>query len=421
MSSPDVLEPTVSLTAVNPAAGTGTVAISMNSSGGVECGPDYTWNRSAGSDGGLTLPVDLCGLGEFGGARSDLGLTRFWDLGTDDTMHFRFDVSSANGLSGGTADGFIQLHVPCVGDCRVPADERYHLSLSDGDTAATDGHVDLVVHYRQGNHNGAAAWTVGSVQGLAPTYTPPVAPAFDTDAVATPGPVVSPLASSVTIRVASDRPVNYSVRAYELDGFPTTCLRSGTGVVTGHLDAPGDVYLGGLCLGVGYGLEITLTDHAGHRSIWGALGTDPNGWWPGNSIFTTPTVTGTIRYDFRAFGTGQSKISQLSVDLGDGTVIAHTDPLNNSCHPAGIFNAQGSAVHNGFHLGQHVSLYVQFVIQQADSSCHVLADSSYLEMHGTISLQLDQLDGSYDGVVVNSATGTPLWNIHLWFDQAPSS
>jgi hypothetical protein len=421
MSSPDVLEPTVSLTAVDPAAGTGTVAISMNSSGGVECGPNYTWNRSAGSGGGLTLPVDLCGLGEFGGARSDLGMTRFWDLGTDDTMHFQFDVSSTNGLSGGTSDGYIQLHVPCVGDCRVPADERYHLSLLDGDTRATDGHVDLLVHYRQGNHNGAAAWVVGSVQGLAPTSTPPVAPAFDTDAVATPGPIVSPLASSVTIHVASDRPVDYSVRAYELDGYPTTCLRSGTGVVTGHLDAPADVSLGGLCLGVGYGLEITLTDRDGHRSVWGALGTDPNGWWPGNSIFTTPTVAGTIRYDFRAFGDAGSQISQLSVGLGFATVIAGSDPLNNTCHPAGIFNAQGAAAHNAARLGQQLELSVRFVLQQADGSCHVVPHSPYVSTDVTIPLQLDQLDGSYDGVVVNSATGAPLWNIHLWFDQAPSS
>ena len=418
MSSPDVLEPTVSLTAVDPAAGTGTVAISMNTSGGAICGPNYTWSRTAGSTGGLTLPVDLCSVGTFGGARSNSDLSRFWDLGTDDTMHYQFDISSTNGLSGGTADGYFQLHVPCVGECRVPADEPYHLSLLDGDTHATDGHVDLVVHYAQGNHNGAAAWVVGSVQGLAPSYTPPVAPAFDTDAMATPGPVVSLLASSVTIRVASDRPVDYSVRAYEEDGLPT-CLRSGTGIATGHLDAPGNVYLGGLCLGASYGLEITLTDHNGHRSIWGALGTDPNGWWPGNSIFTTPTVTGTIRYNFHAFGDPQAKISQLLVGLSGGPVIDSTDPLNNTCHPAGIFNAQGSAAHNGVHLGQHVSLYVRFVLQQADPSCHVLSGSTYVSTNVTIPLQLDQLDGSYDGVVVNSTTGSPLWNIHMWFDQAP--
>jgi|GEM_PF-2728283 len=421
MSSPDVLEPTVSLTSVQPDASTGTVAISMHSSGGVECGPNYTWSRTAGSDGGLTLPVDLCGVGEFGGARESLDQTRFWDLGTDNVMYFQFDISSTNGLSGGTADGYIQLHVPCVGECRVLADEHYHLSLLDGATPASSGHIDLTVHYRQGNHNGAAAWVVGSVQGLAPTYVPPVAPAFDTDAVATPGPVVSPLASSVTIHIASDRPVDYSVRAYELDGFPTTCLRSGTGVVSGHLDAPGDVSLGGLCLGVGYGLEITLTDAAGHRSIWGARGADPNGWWPGNSIFTTPTVTGTARYDFRAFGDPRSQISGLSIHLDNGTVIDGTNPLNNSCHPAGIFNAQGSAAHNGFHLGQHVTLYVRFQIQGADATCHVLRATPTAYVDVSIPLQLDQLDGSYDGVVVNSATGTPLWNIHLWFDQAPTS
>ncbi len=419
MSSPDVLEPTVSLAAVDPAAGTGTVAVSMNTSGGAICGPNYTWSRTAGSTGGLTLPVDLCSVGTFGGARSNSDLSRFWDLGTDDTMHYQFDIAATNGLSGGMADGYFQLHVPCVGECRVPADENYHLSLLDGDTRATDGHVDLVVHYVQGNHNGAAAWVVGSVQGLAPTYSPPVAPTFDTDAIATPGPIVSLLASSVSIRVASDRPVDYSVRAYEEDGYATTCLRSGTGIATGHLDAPGSVYLGGLCLGVTYGLEITLTDHDGHRSIWGSLGTDPNGWWPGNSIFTTPSVTGTIRYNFSAFGDAQTQISQLSIGLSGGTVIAGTHPLNNTCHPAGIFNAQGSAAHNGVQLGQHVSLYVRFAIQQADPSCHVLPGYPYVSTNVTIPLELGQLDGSYDGVLVNSATGTPLWNIHMWFDQAP--
>jgi hypothetical protein len=420
MSSPDTLEPTISLTSVAPAEGTGSVAISMNTSGGAVCGPNYTWTRTAGSDGGLPLPVELCSVGSYGGARTDSDRSRFWDLGTDDLMRYQFDISSTNGLSGGTAEGYFQLHVPCVGECRIPADEHYHLSLLDGGTRATDGHVDLVVHYTQGNHNGAGAWVVGGVQGLAPRYTPPAAPAFDTDAVATAGPVVGLLASSVTVRIASDRPVDYSMSAYEIDGSPTTCLRSGAGTVTGHLDAPGDVFLGGLCLGATYTVEVTLTDHDGHRSVWGSRGTDPNGWWPGNSVVTTPTVTGTLRYDFRAYGPAQSQISQLSVGLGSATVLGSSDPLNNSCHPAGIFNGQGATPHNAAQLGQHITLFVRFGIQQADSRCQPLHGSPAEYADVAIPLQLDQLDGSYDGVVVNSATGTPLWSIHLWFDQAPT-
>jgi len=285
----------------------------------------------------------------------------------------------------------------------------------------------VTISYTQGDHNGAADWVTGSVDGAVPAHSTPSAPTFDTDAVATPGPILGNLASSVTIRIASDRPVDYSVRAYEEDGYavpgqPATCLRSGTGTVTGHLDAPGDVYLGGLCLGIAYGLEVTLTDSSGHRSIWGALGTDPNGWWPGNSIFVTPSVTGTIRYDFRAFGPTPSKITGLVVGLSSNTVVDSGNPLNGSCHPAGIFNAQGSAL--GAHLGQHLTLYVRFTVQQSDSGsagCHALTGQPAQVADASVDLQLDQLDGSYDGVMVNSATGTPLWNVHLWFDQAPTS
>jgi hypothetical protein len=418
MSSPDKLLPSVTLTALTAASSTDSVDISTSTGGGIACS-NASWRRSAGSGGGIALPLPICSTNSYGGARHDG--SRYWDLGDDDTVYVRFTVNTGDQPDIAHPDGFFRLTTACAGDCSVPTPRTYTTSLLDGSSRATDGSVSITVSYTQGNHNGAADWVTGSVDGVIPEHPTPSAPTFDTDAVAAPGPIVGNLASSVTIRIASDRPVDYSVRAYEADGSATTCLRSGAGAVTGHLEADGDVYLGGLCLGVVYGLEITLTDRDGHRSIWGALGTDPNGWWPGNSIFTTPSVTGTIRYDFRAYGPSPSKISLLSVDFGD-VILGASDPLNNSCHPNGIFNAQGSVP--GVHLGQNLVLYVRFAVRQSDSGdagCHPLAHQPSQTANASVELQLDQLDGSYDGVVVNSETGTPLWNIHMWFDQVPSS
>jgi len=420
MSSPDKLLPTVTLTALAPASLTDSVDVTTGTGGGIECGAAFSWRRSAGADGGLTLPETLCSAGLYGGARHDG--SRYWDLGDDDTVYVLFTVNTTDNPDRVHRDGFFHLATSCAGECVVPAPRTYTMSLLDGESRATDGTVSVTISYTQGNHNGAAAWMNGSVDGIVPAHAAPSAPTFDMDAMARPGPIIGNLSSSVTIRIASDRPVDYSVLAYEADGRSTTCLRSGTGTVTGHLDAPGDVYLGGLCLGLAYGLEVTLTDSAGHRSIWGALGRDVDGWWPGNSIFVTPSVAGTIRYDFRAFGQTPSKITGLSVWLGSTAVVASSNPLNGSCHPAGIFNAQGSAP--GAHLGQYLDLYVRFTVQQSDSGsagCHELAHQPSQSANAAVELHLDQLDGSYDGVVVNSETGTPLWNIHMWFDQAPSS
>ncbi len=426
MSSPDKLLPTVTLTALSVASSTDSVDFSTGTGGGIACGGDLSWRRSAGDNGGIDLPMALCSANTYGGARHDG--SRYWDLGGDDTVYVRFTVNTAAQHDIVHPDGFFHLTTACAGDCAVPAPRTYTTSLLDGASRATDGSVSVTISYAQGNHNGAADWVTGSVQGVVPAHPIPSAPTFDTDAVATPGPILGNLASSVTIHIASDRPVDYAVRAYEEDGYtvpgqPATCLRGGaSGTVTGHLDAPGDVYLGGLCLGIAYGLEITLTDHDGHRSVWGALGTDPNGWWPGNSGFVTPSVTGTIRYDFRAYGQTPSKITQLSVGFG-GEILGGSAPLNNSCNEAGIFNAQGSA--SGIQLGQHVTLYVRFAVQQSDSGnagCHPLARGYTEQIAATsIPLQLDQIDGTYDGILVNSATGRPEWSIHMWFDQAPSS
>ena len=424
MSSPDKLLPTVTLSALTVADGTDSVDVTTSSGGGIACGADFSWRRSAGHDGGISLPVTMCSTTTYGGARHDG--SRYWDLGDDDTVYVRFTVNTADQHDLVHPDGYFRLATTCVGECRVPAPQTYVTSLLDGSSRATDGSVSVTVSYTEGNNNGAADWVSGSVQGVVPAHTIPSAPTFDTDAVATPGPILGNLESSVTIHIASDRPVDYSVRTYEEDGYtvpgqPATCLRSGTGTVTGHLDTAGDVYLGGLCLGIAYGLEITLTDHDGHRSIWGALGTDPNGWWPGNSVFVTPSVTGTIRYDFRAYGPSPSQITQLGVGFGGG-ILSGSDPLNNTCHPAGLFNAQGSAT--GIHLGQHVTLYVRFLVQQSDSGnagCHPLTGFPAQYANVSIPLQLDQIDGTYDGLLVNSATGTPLWSIHMWFDQAPTS
>ncbi len=425
MSSPDKLLPTIALTALTVAEGTDSVDITTGSGGGIACGADFSWRRSAGHNGGIDLPVTMCSASTYGGARHDG--SRYWDLSGDDTVYVRFTVNTADHHDIVHPDGYFTLDTTCAGDCHVPAPRTYITTLLDGASRATDGSVSVTISYAQGNHNGAADWVTGSVQGVVPAHPIPSAPTFDTDAMATPGPILGNLESSVTIHIASDRPVDYSVRAYEEDGYtvpgqPATCLRSGTGTVTGHLDAAGDVYLGGLCLGIAYGLEITLTDHDGNRSIWGALGTDPNGWWPGNSIFVTPSVAGTIRYDVRAYGPTPSKITGLSVGLGGSTVVDSSNPLNGSCHPAGIFNAQGSAP--GAHLGQHITLYVRFTVQQSDSGnagCHVLTGQPAQTANASIYLQLDQIDGSYDGVLVNSPTGLPLWTVHLWFDQAPSS
>jgi len=420
MSSPDKLLPTVSLTGLTPASSTDSVDVTTSSGGGIACGADFSWRRSAGSDGGITLPVAMCSAGSYGGARHDG--SRYWDLGDDDTVYVRFTVNSADHADIVHPDGFFRLDTACTGDCRVPAPRTYITSLLDGPSRADDGSVSVTISYTQGNHNGAASWMTGSVDGVIPAHTAPSAPTLDLDAMARPGPILGDLASSVTIRIASDRPVDYSVLVYNDDDPATTCLRSGAGTVTGHLDAPGDVYIGGLCLGLAYGLEVTLTDHDGHRSVWGALGRDVNGWWPGNSIFVTPSLLGTIRYDFRAFGPTPSKITSLSVGLSSGTVIDGTNPLNGSCHPAGIFNAQGSAP--GAHLSQYLTLFVRFAVQQSDSGsagCHVLRDQPEQYVDTSVNLQLDQLLGTGDGVLVSSATGTPLWNIHLWFDQAPSS
>jgi len=419
MSSPDKLLPTVTLTALTPASSTQSVDITTGSGGGIACGSNVSWRRAAGSSGGIDIPLLLCSAGTYGGARHDA--SRYWDLGDDDTVYVRFTVNTADHQDLVHPDGFFTLDTACAGDCQVPAPRTYTMPLLDGARRADDGSVSVTISYTQGNHNGAASWMTGSVDGVVPAHTVPSAPTLDLDAMARPGPIVGDLSSSVTIRVASDRPVDYSVLVYG-DGAATTCLRSGTGTATGHLDVPGDVTIGGLCLGTAYGLEITLTDHAGHRSIWGALGRDVDGWWPGNSIFVTPWVTGTVRYDFRAFGPSPSTITGLSVWLNSSAVVANTNPLNGSCHPAGIFNAQGSAP--GAQLGQNLTLYVQFTVQPSDSGsagCHALAHQPTQTANAAVDLQLDQLDGSYDGVVVNSETGTPLWNIHMWFDQAPSS
>lgn len=428
MSSPDVLEPTVLLASVNPAPGTGTVAISMNTSGGAICGPNYTWTRTAGSTGGLTLPIDLCSVGTFGGARSNSDLSRFWDLGTDDMVHYQFGVSSTNGLSGGTADGYIQLHVPCVGDCRVPADEPYHLSLLDGDTRATDGHINLVVHYRQGNHNGAAAWVVGSVQGLSPTYVPPVAPAFDTDARVVPGPViVGSLSSTATLHITSDRPVTYSVDIYEADGVgTTTCLRPGaTYPITGHLAAPGDVYLPDLCLGTYYGVDVTLTDAQGHRSVWGSRGIDPNGWWPGGDVFFTPSYHGTLRYDFRANGPG-GVIKYIDVSVAGATIVGPHGALNNTCRGDGLFNQQTPPA--SVALPEQVFVEVKYTIESryttstATSDCQPYRTGDpYRVVDDLVPLQLTQLSGVPDGALISSAPGShDSWTLHLWFDGSPT-
>jgi hypothetical protein len=428
MSSPDTLQPTVSLVSVDPAEGTGTVAISMNTSGGAICGPNYTWNRTAGSTGGLTLPVDLCSVGTFGGARSNSDLSRFWDLGTDDMVHYQFDISSTNGLSGGTADGYFQLHVPCVGECRVPADERYHLSLLDGDTRATDGHIDLVVHYTEGNNNGAAAWVIGSVQGLAPTYTPPVAPAFDTDASVVPGPViVGSLSSTATLHITSDRPVTYSVDVYEADGVgTTTCLRPGaTYPVTGHLAAPGDVYLPDLCLGTFYGVDVTLTDAQGHRSVWGSRGIDPNGWWPGGDVFFTPSYHGTIRYDFRAYGPG-GVIKNIDVSVAGATIVGPRGALNNSCRGDGLFNQQTPPA--SVALPEQIFVEVKYTIESryttstATSDCRPYRTGDrYQVVDDLVPLQLTQLSGVLDGALISSAAGSPdSWTLHIWFDGSPT-
>lgn len=420
ISSPDMLEPTVTMTAIDPDPSVETVTAQFNSAAGILCGPLVVWHKSAGHSGGLTLPVTVCDSSLYGG-----GEGHYWDMVDDGIMHFQFRVDFSSDLSSQSRpDGYFPLARHCVGECAIPAPAEYRLPLFDNTNRAANGAVTLRISYRQGNHNGAADWVMGSAQGLSTGLAPAGPPSFDTSAVTVAGPIdYGRVSSSAIIHITSDRSVDYSVTARENDGASGNCLRSGTGTVTGHLDAPGDVTVDGLCLGTGYDLEVTLTDAHGLRSIWGVRGADPNGWWPVGSVVVTPALAGTIRFDFRPFGSGQSEIGDVTMSLGTATLIDGHSALEQACRPDGLFNLQTSVPN--VHLGQQLTLRLGYDTQASDSGnpgCHPQSGAPLHAAMAEIPVQLTQLYGTTDGLLIThpgDADGD--WTLHLWFDAAPHS
>jgi hypothetical protein len=417
-----MLMPVVTMTAVDPDSSDLKITARFNSAAGITCGPDAVWDRSAGRTGGLTLPLVVCDSSLYGGGSSDQA--RFWDTSDDGTLHFQFFVDQGPLSGGDNPDGYFHLAHPCVGDCTLPAPQTYRLPLFDGPNRATDGTITLVVSYRQGNHNGAGTWGMGSTQGIAAGFAPPGTPSFDTDAVATPGPIdYGHLSSSAILHITSDRPVDYTVTATEADGVirggaVVNCRRFGTGSASGHLDAPGDVTVSGLCLGTPYVLEVTLTDADGLRSIWGVSRTDPGGWWPVGSVVAMPYLPGTIRYNFQADGPNPGQILDLSVGLGGQTMVDSHGPLNGTCRDDGLFNQQGSTP--SAQLSQNTALYVRYRAVPANTYggvCEPLAHMPEQYVDTAVPIDLSDIVPTTDGLVVRSSGG-PMWTIHIWFDIA---
>jgi len=411
--SPATLSPNLNLDSITGPGLTG-VTVSVSSGAGTSCGNPVTWNPADPERvDSRQMPVSMCFPEIYGGAHADG--SRFWDTGLDPnlvvsisgrTSHGTIDVTRA--IAAGTP--------PCSGSCPAPAPAPFVIPIGDGGANA-----HLTLSYTGGAINGHASstWVLGGVDGTLPSNPAPDAPQLDTDQAVTAinqHGVTSGItfAAIINVPITADRPVDYSIHLVQQGGF-TTCVRPG-GVltVTGHLNSASSISIPNMCLDTRYEVQLTLTDAAGHRSIWGQATGDPAHFWGDHSLVTTPTLTGTLHYDFKPRDGGRMDWAGVTI-AGQAIPQISTD-FGGFCRQDGLYESQGNVPN--FRIGQVIDAEVRYAVSAlpygANGPCTLRSETTD-EVRDDQATTIDQLLTSPDGVVLTD----PKWTLKLNFLLAP--
>ena len=409
--SPSVLLPKLELDSVN-GSGLSRVVVTVSSGSGTACGSAVTWIPSESTRvDHRVMPVILCSPELYGGAHFDG--SRFWDTGLDPNLVVHISAVTSHGTI--NVERAIATNAPsCSGSCPLPAPDPFVIPITGGGSAS----VHLTLSYQGGTESGhgAATWTLGAVGGTVPTDPVPDFPQLDTDQHVTARIQVGtfaqpyPLAAVVTVPIYADRPVDYRIDLQQ-NGSGTACVRpGGSAVATGHLATFGSIDMPNLCLGTAYIANVTLTDAAGHRSVWGLVIGDPAHFWGNNALVTTPTLTGTLHYQFQPRDGGRMDWANVSV-FGQ-RIDAISAAFNGFCRQDGLYDAQGNVPN--FQIGQEVYAEIHFAVSRLpyaqNGACTVRSETTD-EIRGDQVVTLDQLLASPDGVVMTD----PKWTLKINF------
>ncbi|MEO6116954.1 MAG: hypothetical protein ABIP33_11265 [Pseudolysinimonas sp.] len=409
--SPSILSPNLNLDSVT-GPGLAGMTISVSSGAGTVCGSPVVWDPADPTRvSGRVMAASLCFPELYGGAHFDG--SRFWSLALDPNLVVFISARTSHGTINVTRAIDAEAR-PCTGLCPLPAPAPFVIPITDDGSSS----IHLTLSYTGGPENsvGRTTWSMGQVGGAAADATPPDFPQLDTEQAVTAriqtGTLVQPypLAAVVTVPLTIDRPVDYRIQLVQ-DGSATACVRPSpyaTAIVTGHLAVSATIDIPYMCLGTNYAANVTLTDAAGHRSVWGQTIGDPTHYWGGNSLVQTPTLTGTLHYQFRPRDGGRMDWANVLV------ANQHIDQISTDfagyCRGDELYDSQGNVPN--VHIGQVIGVDVNYgrsELPYNGAGFCTLASATNDEVVGSQAVTIDQLLASPDGVILTD----PKWTLQI--------
>ncbi len=294
----------------------------------------------------------------------------------------------------------------CFGGCELPTPQMFGFPVGQPDfdcgssspfelnrgacrpiAGTVDANLLALLTWTQGYTNGATGWTQSEVVdgAVADLDTDPKMDTDERFRFTTIDPVT--LAGTATLRLATDRPVEYSVWVKSVDGSAPCQVVSHPAVISGSSTGETTITWDKLCRGMLYRAEVLLTDPAtGATSLWTSTSL-PHRWPGGRSFFAIPgeEIDG-LNYSWE-FTSAPPELTWTSAVLSVGTGTARFANSFESCvtEPDPLRGeARGNTI-----LGTSSTVRFEFVgarLQDSDITCSFSDRYAYFNQTATLDL-----------------------------------
>lgn len=373
LAAPAVVSPVVTLEAVSLSRSfaANSIQITGSTEDGIDCGSNWTGPEANGSLFTHVNSYVVCDFGSLLGRQdADGALNVVTHVPTDHGVAVMSNLlpiqlaPCADGCAARTRtfdvplSTFVRPTALCSGDCPT-------------NTGQSIGTARVTARWPAQAAGGTPGWYFGEhVEGVA-DMTPPDFPRMDDTVSIALGAVDTVNRSqSASFHIRTDRPSSYRV-----DLNSGGCIRpGGADSYTSSVAATdATVNLRGLCLGTGYRVTVTLSDAAGHTSVY-ALGSSEH-FWLGGQFFTESSASSiTAELSVSKAGAPLVYVRTIQLDLDNQRSTIHVIP-GYDCYNGAITPSRRAG---DFHFSENIpiAVYVAFSLGTDPQVTDIAADGS---------------------------------------------